>query len=336
MARLASQAKMGYYPTPESVLALIKNMIEIEGDPAQYAVFDPCCGTGEFSRAMPEGVHTYGNDLDEVRYQKAKQRVGQVLYGDALFDIKTTHSAFSCLYLNPPYDWTKDIKGESVRVEKLFLESMTKYLRRKGLLIFIIPKEALSHCAKMLSYRYKKIQVFKFPDDEYEAFKQLVVFGYRGDGKDDDMENHLHTIGNWPEWRQALPLTTLDEAASTEKFTMLPSGEIKSFKSLKINLDDLAAVVNSKGTIMEDLFQLEATDTIKTPMPLRKGHMAMLLASGYMNGEFKNLTDWYLVKGSTKKSVTVTELDNGKVETDKIEIVLKALDLNSGEFVDIK
>ena len=111
MARLASQAKMGYFPTPELVLALIKNMIEIEGDPARYAVFDPCCGTGEFTRAMPDGVCTYGNDLDEERYQMAKQNVDQVLFGDALFDIKTTHAAYSCLYLNPPYDWTQDIKG---------------------------------------------------------------------------------------------------------------------------------------------------------------------------------------------------------------------------------
>jgi len=59
MARLRSQAKMGYYPTPESVLGLIKKMVNIEGNPSQYSVLDPCCGTGEFVRAMPQGMNTY-------------------------------------------------------------------------------------------------------------------------------------------------------------------------------------------------------------------------------------------------------------------------------------
>lgn len=335
MSRLASQAKMGYYPTPDSVLPMIKNMIEIEGDPDQYAAFDPCCGTGEFARAMPDGVITYGNDLDEKRYQIARQNVDHMLYGDALFDIKSTHAAFSCLYLNPPYDWTKDIEGNSVRVEKLFLEATAKYLKRKGLLIFVVPKTALTNCAKSLSYHYKKIKMFRFPDGEYDVFNQIVVFAYRGNGKDEETENFIYKIGNWPDWREDLPLATLDEAMSTEKFSMPPASELKTFKSLKINVEDLAKVVD-KGSVIEDMFQLEATDTIKTPMPLRKGHMAMLLASGYMNGEFKNLTDWYLVKGSTKKTVKVTEGENARIETDKIEIVLKALDLNKGEFIDIK
>ena len=63
MARLRSQAKMGYYPTPETVLGLIKKMVKIEGDPSQFSALDPCCGTGEFVRAMPDGVKTYGIEL---------------------------------------------------------------------------------------------------------------------------------------------------------------------------------------------------------------------------------------------------------------------------------
>ncbi len=336
MARLASQAKMGYYPTPESVLALIKSMLNIENDPSEYAAFDPCCGTGEFVQAMPDGIRTYGNELNRERFQLAKQNVQNVIYGDGLWDITTTGMAYSCLWLNPPYDYGHDIEGRSVRMELQFLKATTKYLVRNGLLIYIVPYTTLNASAEHLAFNFKDIQVFPFPEDEYDAYKQVVLFGRRRQGKDEETAEMLKDLGNWRTWREPLPGPILDEAASEISFVLPPSREIKTFKSVKINEDDLQKIVNTSDLVVESLFTVHDTASIRVPMPLHKGHLAMLLASGYMNGEFKNDTDWYLVKGSTKKKqIEIIEGDTKRVR-DKIEIVLKALDLNRGDFIDIK
>ena len=335
MARLRSQAKMGYYPTPETVLALIKKMVKIEGDPSQFSVIDPCCGTGEFVRAMPQGVNTYGIELDRYRYHEAKKTVGHCCFGDALADLKATNNAFSCLYLNPPYDWSVNMSGRPERMEYRFLRATLKYLKKGGLLIFIIPGSTLTRCAQILSYQFKDIKVYPFPENEYKAFKQVVVFGQRRTGQDESTEKKLKEIGDWPEW-VPLPFKRLDEAAEKVRFTLAPSEEIKTFHSTRIEVSELKRVVTQKGAKLKDLFFIEDTQRINTLMPLRQGHKAMLLASGFMNGEFQKDGRWYLVKGTTKKSVIIDEQKHRRVETDKIEIVLNALDLNEEEFIDIR
>jgi predicted RNA methylase len=335
MARLRSQARMGYYPTPETVLGLIKKMVNIEGDPSQYFVLDPCCGTGEFVRAMPDGVKTCGIELDRHRYHEAKKTVGNCCFGDALSDLKATNNAFSCLYLNPPYDWSVNVTGRPERMEYRFLRATLKYLKHGGLLIFVIPGSTLTRCAELLSFQFKDIRVYPFPEDEYRAFKQVVVFGQRHQGKDEASEKKLKEIGDWSEWIP-LPFKRLEEASDNVRFSLVSSGEIKTFYSTRIEVSELKRVVDQKGTRLESLFSIEDTKSINTLMPLRQGHKAMLLASGFMNGEFQQDDTWYLVKGTTRKSVIIDAQKHKRVETDKIEIVLNALDLNEEEFIDIR
>ena len=44
MARLASQAKAGFFPTPDSVVSLLKTKISFEEG---VRILDPCCGKGK-------------------------------------------------------------------------------------------------------------------------------------------------------------------------------------------------------------------------------------------------------------------------------------------------
>ena len=336
MARLASQAKMGYYPTPATVLALIKKMLKSE-DPSNCAALDPCCGTGEFAQAMPDDVVTYGNELNEDRFEIAKENLDHTIYGDGLWDVKTTNMAYSCLWLNPPYDWGHSIEGnKSERMELQFLKATTKYLVRKGLLIFIIPKDTLYHCAEYLAFNYKEIKVFPFPDDEFKAFEQIVIFATRSQGKDDQTVSDLKELGNWNLYYDPLPLKKLNEVADEKQFILPAAKEIKGFKTTRLNPKELAKIVEASDLKVDPLFHVQDQVSIRVPMPLHKGHLAMLLASGYMNGEFKSLLEWYLVKGATKKSVIKIEEEKVVRQRDKIEIVLKALDLNREKFIEIK
>src|SRR5574341_1212579 len=86
-------------------------------------------------------------------------------------------SAFSCIFLNPPYDWnTEEVSQE--RKEKTFLQGIWKALMPKGIVIFLIPQHRLDkQIARWLSQRLDNAKVFRFPDPEYQQFKQIVLFG---------------------------------------------------------------------------------------------------------------------------------------------------------------
>ncbi len=332
MARLESQKKMGYYPTPDKVLPLIKSMIQTKGDPARYHVLDPCCGKGEFVRAMPDGCMTYGIELDPNRFLEAKEIVNKILHADTLYEIAVSHEAFSCLYLNPPYDYTETASGKTIRLELLFLKKTTPYLQESGVLVFIVPCETLRSCAEFLSNHYKNIQVFKFPYPEYHAFKQVVLFGVKGEGEDYESYKKLRDIGY-----NTFGLKHLENCHLLQKYVLPATKNPPTlFYSIRINPDHLSGIVKQQGKLLETLCEFENIGTINTIIPLRKGHMAMLLASGMIDGEFKNDDQWLLVKGTTKKSVIVVEDEDSRIEKDKIDIVLTAVDLHTGSFLDIK
>ncbi|MBW1987600.1 MAG: hypothetical protein JRI50_10345 [Deltaproteobacteria bacterium] len=89
MARLASQAKMGYYPTPPGVVEHVKTGLVLPG-PGLYRLLDTCCGEGEALAQLAaglSGVTTYGIELDENRVKAASQNLDHVVWGDALNEL---------------------------------------------------------------------------------------------------------------------------------------------------------------------------------------------------------------------------------------------------------
>jgi type I restriction-modification system DNA methylase subunit len=79
--RLAGQAKLGFYPTPLSQVALIAPWLEVEpGKPVR--LLDPCAGEGEALEALAQiltgrgaKVETWGVELSPARAEKAATRL---------------------------------------------------------------------------------------------------------------------------------------------------------------------------------------------------------------------------------------------------------------------
>lgn len=177
MMRLAGRIKMGYYPTPPRVVAMLSTWF---GSSQPFAALDPCCGEG---RALADflqcrhGAAGYGVELDRARAMEARRRLRRVLHTDAFF-IRTSHEAFSLLWLNPPYDTGEAEDGRRERLEVRFLRDMHVYLKPGGVLIYIIPEEQLTEkVAKMLTYRFSDLRAFRFPDPEFGEYGQVVVLG---------------------------------------------------------------------------------------------------------------------------------------------------------------
>ena len=102
MARLASQAKLGYYPTPPGVAEDIKKAFAPLSEPGTYRCLDTCCGDGEALTQLTDGlgnqdqgsiIETYGIELDKGRYEAAAKKLNHVLWGDALEEISVSSKA---------------------------------------------------------------------------------------------------------------------------------------------------------------------------------------------------------------------------------------------------
>lgn len=214
-ARLESQAVAGYYPAPAPVLAPIAALIDVR--PAwqrvrddrterlvwpQIAALDPCAGDGAALRGFlhallgprwpalgsgPE-LRLYAAELEAARagaleYSFRDDRPpggsAQALHADAFqLACPTTPAApgLDLLWLNPPYEFSRTYG----RLEEAFLQRFTPTLRPgAGLLIFLIPGHALAASATTLAAEYDVIHAYRFPDDEYAAYKQIVVLARR-------------------------------------------------------------------------------------------------------------------------------------------------------------
>ena len=341
--RLAAQAKMGYYPTPQSVISLIADIL-IRNGKSNIKLLDPCAGEGTALKQIGEilDAETYGIELDTERGRIAKENLTQCLITDYMATRISNH-AFSMLYLNPPYDWAikNDEVSASERYERTFLRNTVRYLIPNGVLVYLIPQARLDKAiAKILAYRFKDVKVFRFPEDEYKAFKQIVFFGVlkKRAKHDEDLAHYLTETG---QLKAILPF--LDRADC--KYNAPPSPAIKNFlfRTTRIDPGELEIEVRKyglNGKISRLVKPLTLSERIKPIMPLRQGHLAQLLACGMMNGVVfdKNGRNPLVIKGITRKEVdTRTEYEDGKekiIETDKIVITINAIN-EYGEFITI-
>ena len=341
--RLAAQAKMGYYPTPVSVVSLISELL-VRNSTGKIRLLDPCAGEGYALKEIGESLNaeTYGIELDTDRGKKAKEILSQCLVTD-YETTRISNRAFSLLYLNPPYDWAirKDDVSGSERYERTFLRNTFRYLVPNGILVYLIPQSRLDkNIAKILAYRFTDVCVYRFPAEEYKSFRQLTIFGRlkKRPETDEKLVQYLTDVGHC---RVMIPF--LDRAEC--KYTVPSSPSIRDFlfKTTQIDPRELETELRQHGLrakINQMVSPQSLSERIKPIMPLRQGHLAQLLACGLMNGVVydKDGRNPLLVKGITRKEVdTHTEHEAGKeriFETDRIVITINAIN-EHGEIITI-
>ena len=352
MARLESQAKLGFYATPPHVVEQIKALLKIEKG---ARLLDTCCGEGEALKVVGEGneCETFGVELDEERAKKAKEVLEHVLNCDALVEMRVTNDSFGLLWLNPPYDIEAGSEEDDKdRLEVKFLRYHWRFLQKGGVLVYIIPFTSLRK-AKGLLARLRDLRVFSFPPDDFQTYKQVVVMGVKGEiTPKERKENYkmLKELDDLPIAEVPEALVTTDRAASARKivpdafYTVPPAPRKENFrfKTSRLNPEEAAEIVEKSPLFAE--FERETKvkdiDTIRPLTSLRQGHLAILLASGLMNGEVRKDGRRFLIKGSVRKVQDVEkEYDEDRVKTitrDRYEIVVKALDYGRRKFVEIK
>lgn len=347
MARLASQEKMGYYPTPVNVVEDLKKIINIQ---PKARLLDTCCGEGQALKIIAQGTQaeTFGVELDRQRSKKAQEVLQQIVWGDALYEFRASKKAFGLLWLNPPYDNEEGELGQKKeRLEKQFLAKHWGYLQDKGVLVYIIPFEILKKVASFFYRRCTNLNVLSFPWTDYQNFKQVVLLCVKQRPGHSEVKKNIEFLesvcGN--EFSE-VPENLDNTYEASTKYHIPKAAEIDDFYfwSRRLNPDQAIEQVKMSAVwsrVIKTVLPVTTTNKVQTLAPLREGHIAMLLASGMMNGEIIGENNKKLiVKGSAKKNKqkTTEESDSTTkyIEIDRYQITVRAISFDPVEIMTIE
>ena len=349
MARLESKAKAGFYPTPDIVVGHIAQALVFEG---KTRAFDPCCGEGKVSEIVQGKAETFGIELDIERYRASLKKLHHVLLGDALNEVKVSKHCMGLLFLNPPYDFEAtditDMKAQ--RLEERFLRRFMGTLQENGVLVFIIPYTVLKYTAKTLSRNFSDIRIYVFPEKEFAGFRQCVVVARRSRlVKKSEAQRIERTLIQYAHLGPDAFLQAVPGTSSMQKITV-PSVKqaVRIFRSERIDPGTWLPKLKTSTVLDALLKRLAPTprDRIKPLAPLLQGHLAQVLAAGYMNGELKKNGKHLVIKGCvTKSEVThsVEDRKNSKGEQysllkirDRFNITVKTIDMQTATLLEIK
>ena len=185
--RLANLEKASYFPLPPSVTDLILTHIAA---PQGGRILDPCAGKGAALVTFAEklGLDPFGIELHEGRAEAAREVVNQLVASQAMADEHTTRilhdsylnlitsrGGYNLLFTNPPYQHD----DEDGRLEYQWLVHTRPWLQPGGLLVWVVPQHMLRFrkATRYILSWYDQVQIYRFPDDTYDQFKQMVLFG---------------------------------------------------------------------------------------------------------------------------------------------------------------
>jgi hypothetical protein len=314
MARLESESKGGFYPTPPEEMKHILQFLELTDEAKETGItlMDPCAGEGDALKQMAEhfqrqtSVATYGIELEQGRALKAASNLDHVL-ACGYEETRISHEAFSIMYLNPPF-----AAAQGKRVESIFLDDLSKdYISAGNLLILNIPQHVLKDVAKTLANRFVNIRVYRFTDENgnYDRFKQVIVFAVRREkglrsekerAYRERIENDLIRYS----YTGTQLIDTLNDVGLSVKYQIKPAlKQVQVFKSMRIDPGQIVSSSQSCGHFqkaMGKMSSLEITSSIRNirpALPLKTTHIAAAISAGALPESMGS----HLLVGVTKR-----------------------------------
>jgi hypothetical protein len=325
--RLAGAAKCGYYPAnPVAIDGILRHLRFAEAKKESQYILDPCAGEGLAIKQIAEGLgvpfdRTYAVELDLGRTERIKVNLpGVNVLGPATFmGVQTTGHSFGLVYCNPPFDFEE---GGGRREEQTFVMRSTHLLVPKGILVLVCPMNTLIGNRSFVEYidaNYEDIQVYKFPDG-HRLYNEIVLFGRKR--KVDLPREAVYQIGelhkrqwNWRSsmqieniptlgdvqpvgWNGGYPTTELEDEIRV--WEIPPGSKPHTFKKTALTEEELAECLDDSplNIHFKDVSPLPLK---RPPLPLDRGHLGLILASGMLDGVVHGPDDSHVVRGSSSK-----------------------------------
>ena len=325
MARIASEAKMGFYPTPEISLDYISRWISSTPERGNRSVhfLDPCCGEGEALACVSCSgrAWTWGIELDSERAMAASSRLHDVIAG-SIFEARINPlGSMGLLWLNPPYS-IED--GE--RLEMKFLRHGIKWLASGGLLVFIVPEHVLSEANLMwICEHFDNVFVTRMNREDYPRFKQVVLFGKKRIAR---TEVGGVFAGPYPYIEDIDPGCYL--VPPTEGPEVFQCGHAVTDEEIRKNRPRLLeAIRRITGDKEEARF-------ISPLLPLRKGHLVALMTAGILDGKIETGDGHFIIVKGFSERTRDTRIEGDKeITRDTYAVGIRVME-EGGKWYDIR
>ncbi len=324
--RLEAAIKMGFYPAPVSAIELIAKKLKVDPN---AVMLDPCAGEGV---AVQYLAHLVG--LDESRVVAAELDEGRsITLADRLkrssiarttdfLSCYAPHGSASLVYLNPPF--TGELGYGSDRCELTFLAKATSVLKPAGILVFIIPENQVAVVRAYIHNHYEDCEYIRFPDD-VRKYKEIAIFARL-------REKYL--FGRHPSF------SFLSEAADTRIYAV-PAGRLFEIRKQAYTDEELEKLLDYRPLLSKMVGNARRHKKLpQPPLELGNGHIALLLAAGYLDGKVEVPGEKpHVVRGTCRKTEverdkTVSGQDVTTISREQIELIIRTVD-STGEIQEI-
>ncbi|MFC0273578.1 DUF6094 domain-containing protein [Metabacillus herbersteinensis] len=229
------------------------------------------------------------------------------------------------LFLNPPYDFSMKAMDDENAERKEWTELVwnVRYLKDRGLMVYIIPsyRFADKKIARFLATHFTNIGIVRFSEHDYDDFRQCIFIGNKKSGKLKEFNQQLYDFLLQMDNEDFVKrkVTPINLLVGKHKWNV-PSGalELKTFYTkLEEKSNFYEGILSSKGfqAFKERSKPKQLVIGGNPCLPINSGQMALLLASGAINGEIGEGDNYHLVQGleivSKIKDDEVRHHDNG-------------------------
>jgi hypothetical protein len=327
--RQAAEAKMGFYPVANEALGLLARAFRVEGE---TAILDPCAGEGAAIGFLGEALgvpqeRTYAIELAENRAVRLAENLPAAKrLGPASFmGTHVSPNSIGLAWVNPPF---QDEIGGGKRVEYSFLARATQLLVKGGVMAFLMPQRALGYDVERFFMQHFEDSAKMPLPDEWRKYDEVLLVGKRRA----DSAECWDTV---PERELLTPGVTWAVPKAPGPRMFAKTGPTPS------ELERLLA----KSPLSRVFDPPKAKAVGRPPLPLGKGHLALLLASGQLNGLVPSDPP-HVVRGSSQKEEYIAEqkseenVETGSVTTttvkrEKVVLVVRTVD-QTGEILTLE
>lgn len=294
MSHIGNKLLSGFYATPLSQGQIIKDMLEFK-EPT--TILDTTCGEGEILAFLQQDnpmTKSFGVEIEKGRALKAQQVLDVCIHAPIESCI-ITNNIFGLVWCNPPYDMQLAGIGdtETERKEYTELSRATRYLKGNGIMVYLIPSYRFTDqkIARLLATYFDEVQIARFDDEDYDAYKQCVFIGRkklaRSKTYNETLFNQLMLLGNEEYVRSEVQ--TLSELESFGRSWPVPAAvqDVPLFYSRLEPKENLIAPIRENKGFQVFKERTKPRDTSLNGQPIiniAQGQLALLLAAGMVNG----------------------------------------------------
>ena len=313
--RLEAKIKSGFYPLSLEAVAHLVQKLQCH---PSATVFDPCSGRAEAVLEIARQLSlpassVYATEMDEERFAVTQASLGANAFGPLDFLTSGGSGTASLFYCNPPFD---DELGGGGRVEWRFLSRAHEFLVSGGVLMAIVPSRVATdyRTFEVLSPWFHTLQTATLPIEC--KYNEQAIFGIRRKS-------------------QAAVADGLFDSYRCE-FSEIPLYEVPRGGSVTVRKrfftppEMIQLSANSPANEVLRLRSGSANSHLVPPMRLTQGHIALLLASGFLDGVVEVPgQEPHVVRGSTRKVLTEKKSQEGQkvklIKTEQIQLTVKVV-----------